>query len=155
MNWEDIWPAAIAVATAIGSGATWLIRSRWEAANIEKQRLHETRRGVYLQYLDPFILVFAGIKDPAIMKKAHNDIASVDHRRRMFELALMGSDEVVRAANALQQHFYRDSPGPPDEFVQKICQLLLAIRRDLGNAKTKIEPIEMLENQITDIEKYL
>ena len=72
----------------------------------------------------------------------------------MFELNLMGSDDVVRAMNAFQQHIY-NNPSDSKMSIVRLSELLLAIRRDLGNKNTKIEPIDMLRSQITDIDKFL
>ena len=72
----------------------------------------------------------------------------------MFELNLMGSDDVVRAMNAFMQHTFHsgnDSKG----MITKWSELLLAIRKDLGNKRTNIEPMGMLRNQIKDIDKYM
>ena len=75
----------------------------------------------------------------------------------MFELNLMGSDDVVWAMNALQQHFYQSviAPTDPKMSIIKLSELLLAIRKDLGNKNTKVDHIDMLRSQITDIDKHL
>ena len=64
----------------------------------------------------------------------------------MFELNLMGSDDVVRAMNACQQQFSRAINDPADTkmIMTKFSEFLLAIRKDLGNKHTKTKPLDML-----------
>ena len=96
--------------------------------------------------------MFAGIKNDAQTKKALRQVLSFEYRKAAFELNLMGSDEVIRAMNAMQ----RAGQGTDSlKMMRKWGELLLAIRKDLGNTKTKIKPIEMLRSQITDIDQYL
>ena len=81
----------------------------------------------------------------------------------------MGSDNVNRALNKLLKHYndkgnkdaqeeYKNNQDIKEEYkkdIEIIGQLFLAIRRDLGNRKTKLKPSDMLRGQITDIDKYI
>ena len=62
----------------------------------ERERLQDERRKVYVEVLEPYIRIFAGIRNPSETKKALNQIGSFDYRRAAFELNMIGSDEVVR-----------------------------------------------------------
>ena len=152
MDWILVLVPIIA---AMASLLTWLVRSRLEDIRREHERLHETRRAIYLKNLDPMIRMFAGVRRPAEMRRATESITSVEHRRTMFELNLMGSDDVVRAVNAFQQHMYQHGGEDTVGLMSKWSNLLLAIRKDLGNKRSKLKPVEMLRSQITDIDKFM
>ena len=149
MDWQIATPVIVAAVGFI----TWLLQTRLEAIRRENDRLHDTRRGIYVQILKPFILTLAGAKDEKVMRQAIKQIQSVDHRYALFELNLIGSDDVVRAMNAFMQHIYNYTDAYA--IITKLGELLLAIRKDLGNKKTKLEPIDMFRTQITDIEKLV
>ena len=65
---------------------------------------------------------------------------------------------MVIAMNELMQSFYRQKEGPTQNDTKNIIDLwgnvLLAIRRDVGNKRTKLKPIDMFRGQISDIDKY-
>lgn len=75
------------------------------------------------------------------------------------ELNMMGSDDVVRALNELMQYSYgveRDGTSPkPEEMLRYWGRVLLAIRRDLGNKRTKLMDVDMLRGQIRDIDQVI
>lgn len=145
-------------AIAIGVGLiVWFFTSRVEAIRREKEKLQDERRKIYMQILDPFIRVFAGVKNPSETQKALKQIISYENRRAFFELNMLGSDDVVRAVNNYMQYIYKkgddDSPGNPQEILVHWGGLLLAIRKDLGNKRTKLKEADMLRALITDIDR--
>ena len=144
----------------IGVGiVVWFLTSRVEAIRREKEKLHDDRRKIYMQILDPFIRVFAGIKNPSETNKALKQIVSYENRRAFFELNLLGSDDVVRAVNDYMQFVYKQGADSGQDNSNDIITywggLLLAIRRDLGNKRTKLTEADMLRALITDIDRVL
>lgn len=90
----------------IGGIITWLLKSRTEELRATEEKLREERRKIYNEILDPYIRLFADLKGQGttqVLKK----ITSYEYRKTAFELNLFGSDEVVRAYNALMQHAYK------------------------------------------------
>ena len=86
-------------------------------------------------------------------------VTSFEYRRALFQLNIMGSDDVILAMNRLMQYFYaseRDST-PPElvEILPLWATVLLTIRRDLGNEGTKLEKVDMLRGQIKDIDQLM
>ena len=144
--------------SVVGAGIVgliaWHIRFRHESNQRENERVYDERRKIYIQILEPTIRIFANTKNPSAMKEIIEQVTSFKHRRAMFELNLMGSDEVVRAMNAFMQNAFH-STGDSMDLIAKWSGLLLAIRKDLGNKGTSIKPVEMLRSQITDIDKYM
>ena len=154
MDW--LAQGAITIVVAI---VVWFLTSRVEAIRRETERLQDERRSVYIQALEPYIRILAGAKNPSETKKAMSQITSFEYRRATFELNLIGSDEVVQAMNDLMQFFFsREGDGSNIDAGQMITlwgNVLLAIRRDVGNKRTKLKPIDMLRSQITDIDQHL
>ena len=148
----------LALWTVLGAGlvglATWYVQIRRESSERERERLYDERRQIYLKILEPTIRLFAGLKDPAETEKAMQQVGSYEHRRALFELNLMGSDDVVRALNEFMQFIYR---GDVDvrQLMTYWGRLLLSIRRDLGNRQTGLSESDMLRSQITDIDSFM
>ena len=147
------------VSAAVGFGV-WYFQSRIEALRRAQEHLHDDRRKVYADVLDPFIRAFAGIKNPKENQKALQQMLSVDYKRTAFEFSLIGADDVVRSFNDLMQYMYTfdvDAGGKLDP--QKLMRLwgafLLEIRRNVGNPDTKLTAADMLRSQIKDIDKML
>ena len=152
MDWQEILTLVV---VAVASGViVWLVQSRYEAIRRETERLHNERRNIYLAALEPTIRVFAGVKNRSETKRALIQLSSFEHRRVMFELNLVGSDEVVRAVNDYMQSVFKAEPDL-SESLGNWGRILLAIRKDLGDRKTKLNHVDMLRSQITDIDKVM
>lgn len=159
MDWlQDILaPLILLLVAGAASAAGWFIRSKIEESRATQQRLNEERRKTYSEILGPYIRILTDLKGkgPA---QAINEIKSYDYRKTAFDLALFGSDDVVRAYNALLQYGYK---GEQDENTQQRGEmymrlwgkLLLEIRKDVGNKDTKLNEFDMLRWLISDIDK--
>ena len=128
----------LAIWTAFGAGIValivWYVRIRHETNQRENDRVYDERRKIYLQILEPTIRMFANTTNPSAMKEAMERITSLENHRAMFELNLMGSDDVVRAMNAFMQHVFHSTDEDLGR-ITKWSELLLAIRKDLGNKR--------------------
>ena len=101
MNWlQVLGPSLLMV---LGGIITWFLKSRVEELRATEQRLREERRKIYGQILDPYIHLFADLKGEG-PTQAIREITSYEYRKTAFDLNLFGSDEVVRAYNALMKH---------------------------------------------------
>ena len=146
-------PAILGVGGLFG----WAIKSRTEELRAAQERLAGERRKLYAALLDPYVKVFASTKDPALVKDAEKQLISVDYRRTALEVVLIGDDNVVDAYNVLMQHFFKQGASAEDTFkpMRLYGVLLLAIRKSLGNAATKLDEYDMLTHMITDIDDVL
>jgi len=147
------------VAALVGFGV-WYFQSRLEALRREQERLHDDRRKVYTDVLEPFVRIFAGVKNPKENQKALQQLLSVEYKRTAFEFSLIGVDDVVQAFNDLMQYVYSfdaEADKRPDssELMLRWGRFLLEIRRNVGNSKTKLTPADMLRSQIKDIHKMI
>ena len=147
-------------AIAIGVGfVVWYLTSRVEAIRREKEKLQDERRKIYMQILEPSIRIFAGTKNPSETRKALSQVTTYEYRKAFFELNMLGSDDVVRAVNGFMQYIYgmEDSKvsSKPQDLLVHWGGLLIAIRRDLGNKRTRLKEVDMLRALIKDVDKAI
>ena len=154
MNWlQALGPSLLMV---LGGIITWLIKSRVEELRATEKRLLEERRKIYGQILDPYIRLFADPKGQGLTK-ALKMITSYEYRKTVFDLNMFGSDEVIRAQNAFMKHAYeteKTEKQEPKKMIRLWGSLLLEIRRSLGNKKTKLDELDMLQAMIKDIDSF-
>ncbi len=155
MSWTAVLVTLGApVLVAAGGLVSWYFRSRLEEIRAAERNLNDERRRVYADILQPFILAYSSGNDPDAMAKLHETVAG-EYRRTIFELSLIGSDEVVRAYGDLMQLIYRSKDQAAAEEMMKLWGgLLLEIRRSLGNKGTQLSRSDMLRGLITDIDRY-
>ena len=140
----------------LGGIITWFLKSRVEELRATEEKLRQERRKIYAEILDPYIRLFADPKGQGV-NQAIRRITSYEYRKTAFDLNLFGSDEVVRAYNALMKHTYESEERGeqnPKEMLRLWGRLLLEIRRSLGNRKTKLGDLDMLRAMIKGIDEY-
>lgn len=155
MDWLQILGPTLSA--IIGGIVVWIIRSRIEESRAIQQRLNEERRKTYGEILGPYIRILTDLKGEG-PKQAINQIQSYDYKKSAVDLTLFGSDNVVRAYNALLQYGYKIEAGENQEMRGNIYmklwgKLLLEIRKDVGNKKTDLSELDMLRWLISDIDK--
>lgn len=155
MIWLQILgPTLLVIAGGI---ITWLLKSRVEELRATEERLRDQQRKIYREILDPYILLFSELKAKGSPVQALRKITSYEYRKTAFDLNLFGSDEVVKAYNALMQHAYEaesTQKQDPKKMMRFWGTLVLEIRKNLGNKKTKLDELDMLRGMITDIDEY-
>lgn len=158
-------PIVLLALAAIG----WIFRSRVERRFALEDKLRDDRVETYYQILEPYIIMFmadaAWNSDPKNKNKSKFDVGSrkmlsLEYRKQGFRLALFGSDEVMRSYNKLMQYFFtRDANSPVTKEVVRdsismIGELILEIRRSVGNSETKLDRLEMLEWFLSEMDEY-
>ncbi len=108
-----------------------------------------------MRTLQPYIRLLTYPDNKRKVEEAAKQVTSYEHRKALLEISFMGSDEVVRALNKYMQHAYHSNSEDLVTSVERLCELFLAIRKDLGNKETKLLPIDMLRSQIRDIDQYM
>ena len=184
-TWLDYVTAIGAVATPLLvlllTGIGWQVRRRLERAKeLEDQRseriraledkLRADRVAIYNALLEPFFVLFTTDavfgSDPKYKGKSKDALSigrmlTVEYRKVGFQLALIGTDEVVRAYNDLMQFFYHqeESDLPLEtrtaQWIALLGTLFLEIRRSMGNEHTSLGRWEMLEWFMTDAKKMM
>lgn len=152
MDWIQIL-----VSTVLGGVIIWFITSRIMEILKTKEKLNEERRKAYVEILAPYIRILTDLKGKGPIQ-ALKEIQTYEYGKVSFELALFGSDDVVRAHNEFRQHIFKaaetgDKEVRAKELFHLLGKFLLEIRRDVGNRKTKLKELDMLRWKIRDIEK--
>lgn len=152
MEWlQNILPTLLVVTTGL---VTWFLKDKSEKLKYQREKLIEEKRQNYEKILEPIIRSLAGTKNKTEMTKAIKQIQSFDYKKTAFQLMLFGSDSVVKAYNEFFQYLYQnESNVDPHEMLRIFGEVILAIRIDLGNSKTKLKEKDMLRFMITDIDK--
>jgi hypothetical protein len=143
----------LTVGGAVGGLLTWIIKSKIEELKAIEEKLREDRRKIYEQILDPYIQLLTDVEDS---KEAMKKITSFKYKKTSFNLYLFGSDSVIRIHNQLMQYaFKNEAAKTQDNSVMMLLwgKFLLEIRKSLGNKRTKLNELNMLEGWIKDIEK--
>jgi len=155
MDWiQIVAPTGLFI---LGGIVTWIIRSKFEESRAIRVKLNEERRKNYGEILGPYVRIFADFKDKG-PTQAINEIKSYDYKKTAFDLALFGSDNVVRAYNAFLRYGYKGEANENPEqrgvtYMKLWGKLLLEIRKDVGNKDTKLNEFDMLRWLISDIDK--
>ncbi len=152
MDWLSL--AASAVFTTTGGLVVWYLQSRADQLRRLEEGLRDRRLRLYSDTLDPSFRLFAGLGDAKAQAQVLARIRSYEYRKTVFELTMFGSDEVVRAYNAMFQHIYRadESEQDPREMMRLWGLVLLAIRRSGANPRSRLDEWDMLAATIKDID---
>lgn len=162
MDWlQDILaPLIVSLIAGIGIVVGWFIRSKFEESRTVRQKLNEERRKTYSEILLPFISVLANMNSKEGASKAVQQIMKdlTTFQKNRLDLVLLGSDNVVRAHNACWEYAYKVDAGENMEqrgvtYMLLWGNLLLEIRKDVGNKDTKLNETDMLRWLIKDIDK--
>ncbi len=156
MEWlQTLVPYILA---AVGVIVGWIVRSHTEEKRVLRERLREEQRNVYRKLIDPYIKVISGSKNKGLLQQAIKEIQSHEYRKTVFDVILLGSDNVVIAHNKLIQNTYQaEETGERDtmEMMRLWGSLLLEIRKSLGHKDTELTEKDMLRAMTKDIDKYL
>jgi len=173
-----VTPLLVLLLTGVG----WHIKSKLEGSREKHARaedrirqledkLREDRIETYNLLLEPFFVMFTSDavfkQDPKYRGKKKDQVGigkmlTVEYRRVGFKLALLADDPVVRAYNALMQFFYKGEHEGLEEqellirtsqWIELLAQLLLEIRRSMGNANTQLSNWEMIEWFMSEADK--
>ena len=139
----------------IGGFVAWVVKSKTEELRSAQTKLREDRLKIYEDILEPYIAMLGS--DAHREAKALKKIISEEYRRTTVRIALFGSDRVVKAWNTLMQHHYTARESDLDSGFAGIglfAELLLEIRRDLGNKNSSLGRLDMLRGIIKDIEEH-
>lgn len=151
---ENIYKTDLITIIIIGGISSWItlfLKSKIENLREMERRLNDKRWQIYIKVLEPYFILFSDIKGKGV-NNAIEKINTSKYRQSTFELNIFGSDEVVRANNEMYQFLYKNRDlSKKNTVVILFGKLLLEIRKSIGNKKTKLDEIEMLESMIKDI----
>lgn len=173
-----VTPVLVLLLTGVG----WHIKTKLEATRQRdakaldrikelEDKLRSDRVEIYNALLEPFFVllttdaVFAS--DPKYKGKNKDQLSigrmlTVEYRKVGYKLSLIADDAVVRAYNRLMQFFYKGEHQhlaeeelfvKTSEWIKLLSELLLEIRRSMGNAHTQLDNWEMVEWFMTDADR--
>ncbi|ACR80647.1 hypothetical protein [Kosmotoga olearia] len=144
----------VLVPPILGGAVVWFIKARIEEIKNIQEKLREERRKLYMEILSPYIKTFS---NPNNVNQAIKEIKSVNYRKISFEFNFVGSDDVIRSLNSLMQYIYNIESSKEEKDDVKLLnlwgKLLLEIRKDLVNKRTKLNEFDMLKSMIKDIDE--
>lgn len=164
------------------TGIGWHIKNKIEKGKTAEQnnqtrikeledKLREDRIDIYNQLLEPFFILFTTDtifqNDPAYAGKTKEQASlgkmlTVEYRKIGFKLSLIANDSVVRAYNNLMQFFYKNTLGDgtnedllnkTSQWIKLLSDLLLEIRKSMGNEHTSLDNWEMIEWFMSEAEE--
>lgn len=147
-NWETVAWVLASISPfllALLAGVGWLYRHERERREAVERQLSEKKYRAYIALVDIFFDVMKDMKESSTIDQ------KVVVRRMMDankELMLFGSDEVV----STYQRWLTSARNEKPVFAQ-FAQLIIAMRRDMGNHKTNMTPDDVLRSLITDYDK--
>ena len=146
---ENIYKTDLITIIIIGGISSWItlfLKSKIENLREMERRLNDKRWQIYIKVLEPYFILFSDIKGKGV-DNAIEKINTSKYRQSTFELNIFGSDEVVRANNKMYQFLYKNRDlSKKNTVVILFGKLILEIRKSIGNKKTKLDEIEMLES---------
>jgi len=164
------------------TGVGWHIKNKIESTRNNDIRVQERIRDLedklrtdrietYNKLLEPFFLLFTTDavfeSDPKYIGKDRTEYAlskmlTVEYRMVGFKLSLVADDAVVRTYNALMQFFYTGQHADSaqenvskntSKWIKLLSEMLLEIRRSMGNHETSLNNWEMIEWFLSDAHK--
>jgi len=154
---ENIYKTDLITIIIVGGISSWItlfLKSKIDNLREMERKLNDKRWQIYIKVLEPYFILFSDIKGKG-SDKAIEKIKSPEYRQSSFELNIFGSDNVVRANNKLYQFLYNNKNLSKKNYaVTLFGKLILEVRKSIGDKKTKLDEIEMLEAMIKDIKSY-
>ena len=146
--------------TAVIGAIAWAIRNSIEQKTEHLRLLADKKRAHYVEFLD-FINRFVGqSKLPTESQHPGQGAGEAtealeEFRKWSLRLTLIGSDDVVRAWNAVRKDAAEAQGTAAGITVLKGWgNLWLAMRRDCGHADTKLKVSDVLASFVNDIDQY-
>lgn len=137
----------------------WYIQSKIEKIQREQEKLHNDRRKIYSEILDPYIKLLSKPNNDSEIQRVIKQLTSFEYKKKAFEFTLIGDDNVIKAFNDMMQHVYKSDKEGSTMDTSHLMKLwgdfLLEIRRSVNNPKTSLTNRDMLRGFITDIDKFI
>ena len=153
MEWGWLSKIAPAFIGVIGAVIGWFLKSKLEAKRRVEKSLRDEAAKVYLEILMPFAVLFTDLS-PKSQQETLKKMKSKEYREKSFKLILVGSDEVVLSWNEMWNIIYKTERGESESnnILLAFGNVLLSIRKSLGNTNTTMNNKDMLRWLIKDID---
>lgn len=138
----------------LGGIISWALKARYDKLKEQEEILRGEKIKIYKKLLEPFFII---LSDTSKISEATKIILSYQYKENAFIMRIFGSDSVIEAHNKLMKISYNpeiNTENNPKIMIEAVGRLLLEIRKDIGNKKTKLNEIDTIRFIIKDIEKY-
>jgi hypothetical protein len=140
--WQNVGAIAL---TALLAAVGWLYRHERERRMEVERQLSERKYDAYIQLLNVFFDTFKASRGGRRPQGADLLNRMVDANK---DLMLYGSEEVVRLYHAWLLEMRTGTVH-----LAGLGELMVAIRRDMGNRKTRVTSEDVLRQLITDYDQ--
>jgi hypothetical protein len=130
---------------ALAGGIAWLYKHERERRETAERQISEHKHKAYIALLEVFFDMIKASKTGKVVNDKRLLDRMIDANK---ELILYGSDDVVR----IYQKWIGDTRRG-NASLDQFGELIVAIRRDMGHATTKIRSEEVLRQFITDYDE--
>jgi hypothetical protein len=140
--WINVLAALSPLFLALLAGVGWLYRhERERRASVERQ-LSEHKYGAYIELLNIFFDMFKATRKKTTMPQTKLVDRMTDANK---DLMIYGSDDVALTYQRWMEKARRGHP-----VLRDFGEVVIAIRRDMGNPKTRMTPDDVLRQLIVD-----
>jgi len=146
-----------AAATAWFTARFYYLRASAELQAEFQSRFNERKWQAYTDFADTVRELLEDVRRPAGKRKDINKHFLPRLYKFTAALWLVGSDEVIRAVGDWRETSNKaaDDASAGPEGIVALVNILIAMRRDLGNLESKIEPRDILVTFINDPDTFL
>ena len=145
MNWISVFAASTPVLVALLGGVGWLYRHERERRVEVERQLSDKKYGAYMEIINIF---FDLLKDVKLDRSQNQDALISRMMDANKELIIYGSDEVV---DSYLRWMTEARSGVVD--MEKFGDIVISVRRDMGNPNTRLESHDILRMMLTDYEE--
>ena len=145
MNWISVFAASTPVLVALLGGVGWLYRHERERRVEVERQLSDKKYGAYMEIINIF---FDLLKDVKLDRSQNQDALISRMMDANKELIIYGSDEVV---DSYLRWMTEARSGVVD--MEKFGDIVISVRRDMGNPSTRLESHDILRMMLTDYEE--
>lgn len=123
--------------------------------NIEQEAFFLKKRENYFNVISPLVLMISNGSNKTEQDKVIKMILTNEYRKEVLGLSLYGNDNVVASFNNLFQLIYNKDKleENPSLIIPLLGKVLVEMRKELGNKKTKLDEFRILEFLIKDIKE--
>jgi len=143
---ENYIPTLIPIVLAVLAGLGWLYKHEKEKRLLIEKQLSEKKYGAYYKFISIYFDLFKSVKkgQPPNTKKLTNEMIDIKK-----ELTIYGSDEVIT-----KFFFWEETSSNNENSLIPITDIIIEMRRDMGNPKTKITTEDFLKSLVRDKQDY-
>ena len=143
---EKYLPTIIPIILAIIAGLGWLYKHEKEKRLLIERQLSDKKYDVYFKFISVYFDIFKTIKKGQKFDASKLTGKMIDIKK---ELTIYGSDEVIRK-------FFKWEQASSNEVnsLIPITDIIIEMRKDMGNPKTKITTNDFLKSLVRDEESY-